>query len=104
MTRRAKKVVLPKAERRRLARANLEAKSRPPLKQASAVIFTSANGRAPWHPLKPEEVPEWVKHPDVMARLLAGEECYDPTIGDKGSNFYRAVRTDEINEAMKGDH
>lgn len=43
--------------------------------QANLIIFSSPNGRDHWEPILPEEVPEWLKAPDVMARLVAGEEC-----------------------------
>lgn len=74
------------------------------IKQDVLVIFTSTTGRAPWHPVKPTEVPDWVKHPDVMARLVAGEEAMKCDEGVAGSNFYRAIKASEINEAFKGDH
>jgi hypothetical protein len=61
-------------------------------KQARLVILESENGRDGWKPLMPEQVPEWVKHPDNLARLVAGEMCMDPTKGDKGSPWYRAEK------------
>lgn len=61
------------------------------LKQANLVILTSVNGRDGWHPLKAEEVPDWVKTPDNMARMVAGYQCMDPTQPDDGSAWYRAI-------------
>lgn len=43
--------------------------------QANLIIFSSPNGRDHWDPVLPEDVPEWLKEPDVVARLVAGEEC-----------------------------
>lgn len=74
------------------------------LKQEALVIFTSATGRPPWHPLKEEEVPAWVKAPDVMGKMVAGEDCMDVAQGDKGSNWYRAVRVSDLEAAKKLDH
>lgn len=41
--------------------------------QARLVILESPNGRDHWRPLKPDEVPEWLKAPEVMAKLVEGE-------------------------------
>lgn len=60
-----------------------------PTSTLNVAFLTSATGRDPWHPIKPEEVPEWVKHPDVIRRLLDGEEVQDvKTV----TNWYRAVQ------------
>ena len=61
-------------------------------KQAVLVVFESPNGRDQWKPLVASDVPEWVRHPDVMGRLVAGEQCMDAAQGDKGSKWYRAAR------------
>ena len=61
-------------------------------KQAVLVVFESPNGRDNWKPLMAADVPEWVRHPDVMGRLVAGEQCMDAAQGDKGSKWYRASR------------
>lgn len=61
-------------------------------KQAHLVIFASVNGRDGWHPLAPAEVPAWVKDPETMGRLVAGEMCMDTAQGDQGSSWYRAER------------
>jgi len=45
------------------------------MKEARLVIFSSPNGRGDWVPVKPEAVPEWVKGPDNMARLVNGQTC-----------------------------
>ena len=60
--------------------------------QAKLVIYTSPNARNPWRPLLQHEVPDWVQRPDIMGRLVRGEMCMDPTRGDKGSDWYKAVK------------
>ncbi len=70
------------------------------LEQVELVLFVSSTGRAPWHPIAANEVPEWVKKPDVMARLAGGEECMDCAEGVAGSCWYRAVRVKDIHAAM----
>lgn len=68
--------------------------------QIELVIFTSTTGRAPWHPIRADEVPAFVKDPDVMARLASGEECMDCAQGSTGSNWYRALPVSEIHQAV----
>ena len=63
--------------------------------QAFLVVFVSADGEKNWNPLTWDEVPQWVKHPDNMARLVDGEMCQDPTQGEAGSSWYRAERVEE---------
>lgn len=60
------------------------------MSQANLIIFESPNGRDNWKPLPPDQVPEWVKNPDILGQLVAGEICMDAAIGDKGSPWYRA--------------
>lgn len=42
---------------------------------ASAIVYVSPDGHGKWTPLMSDDVPDWVKDPDVMARMLAGEDC-----------------------------
>ena len=60
------------------------------LTQATLIIYRSAHGRGDWSPILPTEVPEWLKVPDVMGRLVAGEVCMKCDEGDKGSEWYMA--------------
>lgn len=53
----------------------------------SLVILRSENGRDGWKPVKPEDVPEWVKHPDTMAMISTGGQACDPRHGEE---WYRA--------------
>jgi hypothetical protein len=63
--------------------------------QAYLIVFVSKDGETDWHPLRWDEVPEWVKHPDNMARLVDGDMCQDPTQGEAGSSWYKAERVEE---------
>lgn len=65
------------------------------------IILKSANGRDGWEPVLPADVPEWVKNPDVMARLVAGDMVCDPTIGEYGSDWYRAERMSSEGENVQ---
>lgn len=57
------------------------------MKQARLVIFESPHGRGEWKPLKPEDVPAWVKNPDVLGRIVSGEIAMDTA---HGTNWYCA--------------
>lgn len=57
------------------------------LTQKSLIVYRSENGRDNWRPVKPEEVPEWVKHPDTMAIISTGGMACDPK---RGEEWYRA--------------
>lgn len=72
-----------------------------PLKQAMLVIFASSNGRDGWKPMKASEIPDWVKSPDNMARLVAGEMCMKCDEGDKGSMWYLAKRVVDVEAIAK---
>lgn len=61
------------------------------VKQTLAVVYESDNGRDGWRPVKPEDVPAWVKDPKVMAHLLDGQEAMDCGEGTTGSKWYRAM-------------
>lgn len=61
------------------------------VKRAKLIIYRSENGRDGWEPVGPDELPDWVKHPDNMARMVAGHECMNAAEGEKGSAWYRAV-------------
>lgn len=44
--------------------------SKESLKEDHLVIFRSPNGETDWTPLKPEDHPEWIKHPAVLGTML----------------------------------
>ena len=60
------------------------------MKETELIIFESPNGRDQWKPLLPKDVPEWVKDPEIISRMIDGEICMDAKIGDKGSPWYCA--------------
>ena len=62
------------------------------LKQAKLIVYRSENGRDNWEPVTADSLPAFVKNPDVMGRLVAGEQCMDAGEGARGSAWYRAVR------------
>jgi hypothetical protein len=55
------------------------------------IIFQSDNGMDGWTPVKPEDVPAWVKDPDNLARLVDGEACQN-TEQESGEKWYMAQR------------
>lgn len=55
------------------------------------MILTSENGTDNWKPVLPADVPEWVRDPDNVARLVDGEACQDIT-QDSGTNWFMALR------------
>lgn len=61
------------------------------IQQAVLVIYVSRNGRDGWLPVEPAAVPEWVKSPAVMGRLVAGEACMDPR-STSGNDWFKAVK------------
>ena len=62
--------------------------------EAMVVVMRSANGEDGWEPVKPEDVPDWVKEPDCMGRLVAGDMAQGPAEGllvpDEVRAWYRA--------------
>lgn len=69
--------------------------------QALLVILRSPNGRDGWTPVKPEDVPAWVKAPDNMAKLVAGEMCMKADEGQSGSDWYRAEKVESKGETKQ---
>ena len=62
------------------------------------IIYRSPNGEDSWEPVKPEDVPDWVKAPDVMAHLVAGEMAQaDSTllIANELRPWYRAEQVEQ---------
>jgi hypothetical protein len=77
--------------------------------RAVFVIWASADGRTGWYMVKPEETPEWVKHRDVLGRLVNGEMCMQAREGTNGSLWYRAdvflpqIERRRLEEALKAN-
>lgn len=64
-------------------------------KAAWMVIESSPIGKddSIWTPVMPEDLPEWVKDPEVMGKMRNGEKVsMNP---DKGTVWYRGVRCDK---------
>lgn len=61
------------------------------------VCSNGSNGEplGDWRLLKPEEVPEWLKNPDVLGIMLQGELARDGE--DEASPWYCAVRLADPN-------
>ena len=55
------------------------------------IIYSLPDGENDWQPVKPADVPDWVKDPDNLARLVDGEACSDQTC-DPPTAWYRAER------------
>lgn len=58
--------------------------------QTRLVILRSEDGRDNWQSVLPADVPEWVKAPENIARLVAGDMCMKADEGEKGSDWFRA--------------
>ena len=64
-------------------------------KQALMTIYRSPNGRDQWAPVEQKDVPEWVKNPDVMGRLVSGDIAQNTggiILPDEDREWYRAER------------
>lgn len=61
------------------------------IEQGVLVVFRSENGRDGWYAVKQEDVPDWVKEVDNMARLVDGEACMDAT-SESGTDWFTVIR------------
>ena len=77
------------------------AEPQPEVKQIQLVIFRSPNGRDHWRPIKSHEVPAWVKEPDVMARMVAGEKVMKCNEFPSGSDWYGALTPEAAEMFLK---
>lgn len=68
------------------------------MKEVKGVILRSENGRDGWTPVAQEHVPDWVKDPDNMRQLVAGNACCLPAEGPKGSDWYRLEVLEETDD------
>ena len=67
---------------------------------ARLVILRSANGEDDWTPVKPEDVPDWLRDPDVMGRLVAGNIAQGPVnvlLPDELRPWYGACCVETVN-------
>ena len=58
---------------------------------AMLIIYASPDGNAGWTPVLPADVPDWVKDPDTLGKMIAGNACQNPNSASR-STWYRAVR------------
>lgn len=68
------------------------------VKLARIVVLCSADLDANvWAPVEPSEVPEFIKEPETMGRLVKGEMCHCNVVGaggESGNLWYRAEKSD----------
>ena len=67
---------------------------------AELVILASANGRDGWRLVLPADVPEWLKGPETMGRLMRGESAMKPCEGEAGSDWYAALPLDDAGRIL----
>lgn len=60
------------------------------IKKAVFVMYQSENGRDNWTLVHPDDVPEWLKDPEVMGQLVCGHMAMKTDEGPRGSPYYRA--------------
>lgn len=65
---------------------------------ANLIILASQDAEQ-WTPVRPDEVPEWVKAPDNIAQMLEGYECRKEDEGENGL-VYRAIRAEEYERVV----
>ncbi|OGT57522.1 MAG: hypothetical protein A3E01_08260 [Gammaproteobacteria bacterium RIFCSPHIGHO2_12_FULL_63_22] len=63
---------------------------------ALLVIYRSPNGRDPWTPVPPQDVPAWVKDERNVAQMIAGEMCFNCDDLSGESAWYRAERHADV--------
>lgn len=52
------------------------------------VFFKSPDGKGGWLPVDRDELPDWIKDPAIIDRLMAGEQATNPPAGPE---FYRVT-------------
>lgn len=66
--------------------------------QALMLIYRSDDDGLTWDLVKPSEVPEWLKHPDQIAMLLAGNmaknKASDIAVPEDKLPWYRGERVE----------
>ena len=64
------------------------------------VFFVSPDGQNDWKPVARDDLPEWVRNPAVVERMLAGEKARRKE--DKPKRFFMATQIDRARPA--GQH
>ena len=65
---------------------------------AMMIVYRSPDGEKDWTMVPPADVPDWVKAPDVMGRLVRGEMARGPInlmLPDEMRPWYRVERINE---------
>ena len=57
---------------------------------AMLIIYSSPDGQV-WSPVLPADVPDWLKDPDTIAKLVDGLMCQSPNSGSR-TTWFRAER------------
>lgn len=56
------------------------------------VFFGSLDGETDWRPVDRELLPDWIRDPDIIDRMLAGEKAINTA--DRHPVYYRVVEID----------
>ncbi len=56
------------------------------------VVFVSPDGVNNWEPFDREQIPDWMRTPEVFDQLLAGQKVQNTA--EKVTRFFRAVEID----------
>lgn len=67
--------------------------------EALLIILRSENGRDGWTAIKNEDVPDWVKDPENIRRMVEGEMCCRPETGDE--SWYRCEKVSSEGETVQ---
>ncbi len=58
---------------------------------AMLIIYASPDGNTGWIPVLPADVPDWVKDPDILGKMIAGQMCQNPNSVSR-TTWYQAKR------------
>lgn len=72
--------------------------------QGLLIIYVSHDDGETWEMVEPARVPDWLKEPNVMARLVAGEMAKNRDVGltvkEELLPWYRASKFDSSGETV----
>lgn len=58
------------------------------------VVFESPNGKDLWKAVAREDIPDWMRDPAVIDKMLAGEQAAKPNLHDGVDRWYKVVEVD----------
>lgn len=70
---------------------------------SSIVVYRSPDGQTGWKPIPIEEVPMWLRKPEVIERLVNSNDTATNS-ADPGSGFYTMARVGDIRAAQRQAH